>query len=146
MGFMESNQLQELILDLIQEEIETSRKSNDIDINFNLRRLKTLDLFTQWQRNLISEEEKEDFFKDFNKNKLRQRQLKREMRKFIMSLQIPLYYGLSKVNFHDTLNAIIRRVYFMLHEQEVADRDEVIKNKIQFGEKLKGLEKVKVGS
>ena len=43
---MEANQLQDLILDLIQEEIEISRKTDDVDINFNLRKLKTLDLYT----------------------------------------------------------------------------------------------------
>ena len=43
---MEANQLQDLILDLVQEEIEISRKTDDVDINFNLRKLKTLDLFT----------------------------------------------------------------------------------------------------
>ena len=43
---MDSNSLHELILDLIQEEIEISRKSDDKDIGFNLRKLKTLDLYT----------------------------------------------------------------------------------------------------
>lgn len=43
---MEANQLQDLILDLIQEEIEISRKTDDVDIHFNLRKLKTLDLYT----------------------------------------------------------------------------------------------------
>ena len=43
---MEASQLQDLILDLVQEEIEISRKTDDVDINFNLRKLKTLDLYT----------------------------------------------------------------------------------------------------
>ena len=47
-----------------------------------------------------------------------------------MSLQIPLYFGLSKVNFHDTLNAIIRRVYFILHDLNVSDRMMIIEKKV----------------
>ena len=43
---MEANSLEDLILDLIQEEIEISRKTDDVNINFNLRKLKTLDLYT----------------------------------------------------------------------------------------------------
>ena len=52
------------------------------------------------------------------------------MKKFLMSLQIPLYYGFSKVNFHDTLNAIIRRVYFILQELEVENRKMIIEKKV----------------
>lgn len=52
------------------------------------------------------------------------------MKKFLMSLQIPLYYSFSKVNFHDTLNAIIRRVYFILHELEVENRKMIIEKKL----------------
>ena len=52
------------------------------------------------------------------------------MKKFLMSLQIPLYYGFSKVNFHDTLNAIIRRVYFILQELEVENRKLIIEKKV----------------
>ena len=68
------------------------------------------------------------------------------MKKFIMSLQIPLYYSMSKVNFHDTLNAIIRRVYFILHELEVEQRRMIIETKTLAGENLKEDEKMKVGS
>ena len=68
------------------------------------------------------------------------------MKKFLMSLQIPLYYGLSKVNFQDTLNAIIRRVYFILHELEVENRNMIIQKKIDFGEQLKDDELMKAGS
>ena len=93
-----------------------------------------------------SPEDKEYFFKDFSVNKLRKRQLKREMKKFLMSLQIPLYYSFGKVNFHDTLNAIIRRVYFLLHELEVENRNLIIQKKIEFGERLKDEELMKVGS
>ena len=76
-------------------------------INFNLHKNKALELYTKWKRDLISVEEQQDFFLNWEQNSGRQRYLEREMRKFISSIQVPLYHNLKKIQFHDTLNGII---------------------------------------
>lgn len=95
---------------------------------------------------MITEEERQDFFKNWEQNSLKQRLLARYMRKFISSLQIPLYFGLTKIQFHDTLNGIIRTVYQLLHEKKVLDRENAIATKKRVGEELKKLEKIEPGS
>ena len=100
-----------MILDLIVEELEIINKSDDYSVNFNLHKFKALLFYTKWKRDMITEEERQDFFKNWEQNSLKQRLLARYMRKFISSLQIPLYFGLKKIQFHDTLNGIIRAVY-----------------------------------
>ena len=67
--------------------------------------MKGMELYTKWQRNLYTEED--TYFKDFERNKLQRRRLKREMNKLLRELKIPLYFSFSKIQFNDTLNAII---------------------------------------
>ena len=68
------------------------------------------------------------------------------MRSFIKELQIPLYFSFHSVQFHDTLNALIRRVYIRLHEKDVADRRDAIETKKLIKEKLKGLDAIEKSS
>ena len=126
-GVLDSSLLEDLIMDLIVEEIEIMKKKKvSGGVNFNLSKFKGLLYYTKWKRNIISEKERQTFFKDIEKKKLRKRQLRREMRRFIQELQIPLYFSFHYVQFHDTLNALIRRVYIRLHEKDVSDRRDAI--------------------
>ena len=146
-GLMDISKLEQLILDLIVEELEFMKNHDTLSINFNLHRFKALKLYTQWQRDMISDEEYEDnFFKDWHKNSSKHLYLKREMTRFISSLQIPLYFGLQKIQFNDTLNSIIRVVYQLLHEQTFSMRKEAIETKQRVGEQLGKLEKIKQGT
>ena len=61
--------------------------------------------------------------------------MRREMRRFVKDLAIPLYFKFKYVQFHDTLNGLIRAVYIRLHEKLVAERHAKIKTKIEIGEK-----------
>ena len=152
-GTIETSQLEPLILDLIVEELEIMKKAENsriksdvTSVNFNLRDFKALEFYTKWKRNMISEEERLDFFKNWEQNSGRQRYLERFMRKFISTLQIPLYFKLKKIQFHDTLNGIIRVVYSNMHEKKVMQREKTIATKKTVGEELRKLEKVEQGS
>lgn len=68
------------------------------------------------------------------------------MRRFIAALQIPLYSGLQKVQYHDTLNGIIRAVYLLMHSKKVEQRVQAIETKKRVGEQLNKLETVSLGS
>ena len=52
--------------------------------------------------------------------------MRREMRRFVRDLAVPLYFRFKYVQFHDTLNGLIRAVYIRLHEKMVAERKENI--------------------
>ena len=83
-------------MDLIEQEIKIKREDKKItNVNFNLSKVRTIALYTKWKRDLIDPNEDSDFFKDFEKNRRRQRQLRRKMREFISQLQVPLYNGLK---------------------------------------------------
>ena len=68
------------------------------------------------------------------------------MRRFIKELQIPLYFSFHSVQFHDTLNALIRRVYIRTHEKQVNERREAIETKKKIKERLKGLDAIEKSS
>lgn len=95
---------------------------------------------------MLDQEDKDGYFKEIERNVRRQRGLRREMLNFIKNLQIPLYAGLKKIQFHDTLNGIVHQVYNHMHEKMVTDRAEAIETKKAIGEKLKGLEGLTPGS
>ena len=125
-------------MDLVQEELALKAKDRNIhSINFNLSDFKAITLYTKWKRDLVTQEEQKEFFKDFEKNQRRQSFLSREMRRFISQLSIPLYYGFKQVQYHDTLNGIVRQIYTFMHKKVVLDRKERIQTKLQIGEKLK---------
>ena len=65
MGLADIWELEEIILDLIEEELEEKKNSDVTSINFNLHKNKALEFYTKWKRNLITEEEKQDFFKNW---------------------------------------------------------------------------------
>ena len=66
-------------------------------------------VYTKWRRGLLTEEDLQTkFFKNFNSDKRKKNLLKRSMRSFIASLVIPLYKGLTEIDYYDTLNAIVR--------------------------------------
>ena len=97
-GMMEAIKLEQLIMDLITKEIEICIKEKETyQTLFNLQGYRAITYFTKWKRDLIMEDEKLGFFHDFNKNSRRKRQLRREMRRFISKLEIPLYYDLKKI-------------------------------------------------
>ena len=70
--------------------------------------------------------------------------MRREMRRFVRDLAVPLYFRFKYVQFHDTLNGLIRAVYIRLHEKMVAERKENIQRKTNLGEfdTLRKLDKV----
>ena len=71
-------------MDLIVEELEIHKKEQNLKgVNFSLRNFRAVEAFTKWKRNLITEEDREKFFKDFERNKRFQKQLRRAMRNFI---------------------------------------------------------------
>lgn len=146
LGMIDIRKLEHLILDLIVEELEEKNKNNTFSINFNLHRFKALNLYTKWKRDMISEEEGQEFFKNWEKNFKYQRYLRRQMDKFIISLQIPLYFDLQKIQFHDTFNGIIRVAYQLIHESNVDMRELAIETKKRVGEELGKLEKIQPGS
>lgn len=100
----------------------------------------------KWKRDMLDEDEKNGYFKEIEKNKRRQRGLNREMSFYIKDLQIPLHDGLKKIQFHDTLVAIVRSVYVHLHKKMVTKRLEAIETKKEIGEQLKGNEGIAIGS
>ena len=106
--------------------------------------MKGVELYVKWQRNLYTKED--TYFKEFEKNMMHQRRLKREMNKLLIDLKIPLYYSFSKIQFNDTLNAIIQKVYKLMHEKVVDERDKMIERKLLQNEKLKGFESIEKGS
>jgi len=127
--------LENLILDLLVEEMKIIDKdASSESVNFNLHKFRVLKFYCKWKRNILSDHDRDGYFKDIKKNKRRQRGLKREMRRYIRLLQIPLYDGMRKVQFHDTLNGIIGTVYKLLHEKFVYDRRMRIETKIKIGE------------
>lgn len=103
------------------------------------------------KRNILDDNDHLGYFKDIDKNKMLRRGLKREMRRYIRLLQVPLYDGIAykstkRIQFHDTLNGIIYSVYKLMHKKAVKMRDERIETKIKVGEKLVGWESVEKGS
>ena len=59
-------------MDLIEDEIDKiEANSKGTDVNFNLHRLRAIYMYTKWKRDKITEEDRKDFFKDFNKNRRR---------------------------------------------------------------------------
>ena len=101
--------------------------------------------YTKWKRNLLDDADREGYFKEIEKNKLQQRVLARYMRSVIKRLAIPLYDGFKNIQFHDTLNGIIRFVYEYLHEKYVNDRIKTIETKIRVGTELHAFERINVG-
>lgn len=112
---MEVDSLENFIMDLIQDEIEMQNKGKEMKDNFKLCAHKPVAMFTKWKRNLLTEDDKCGYFKNFTRNKRRKRYLRRQMRNFISKLEIPLYFNLRQVQFHDTLNGIIRSTFYLTH-------------------------------
>ena len=138
--------LENLIMDLVIEELEIINKGSGVkDVNFNLHKFRVLGFYTKWKKGICDDEDREGYFKDIAKNKRRQRGMRREMRRFIRLLYIPLYDNMQKVQFHDTLNGIIDSVYKRLHEKFVFDRNQRIETKLEVGEPLNAMESMKVG-
>ena len=124
-------------MDLIVEEFELIKKSSrKKSYNFDLHKFRILAYYTKWKRGVADEKDREGFLKDIDKNTVRQRGLSRYMRTYIRKLMIPLYDGLKKIQFHDTLNGIIMSVYSRLHENYVKERIQRIETKIRVGDKL----------
>ena len=110
---MDVNSLENLIMDLISEELEIlTHKVNEQKAIFNLHMHRSVTMFTKWKRNLVNEEDRQGYFKNFHKNKRRKRYLRKEMRQFIIKLEIPLYFNLKMIQYHDTLNGIIRSTFY----------------------------------
>ena len=82
---MDAENLYDVIMDLIVEELDIM-KDGKKDVNFNLSKNRLLLYYTKWKRDLLDEEDKEGYFKQIERNKLRQRGLKRFMRNFVGSL------------------------------------------------------------
>lgn len=51
------------------------------------------------------------------------------MNKLLRELKIPLYFSFSKIQFNDTLNAIIQKVYNLMHAKVVEERLAAIETK-----------------
>ena len=68
------------------------------------------------------------------------------MRRFIKQLEVPLYDNMKNIQFHDTLNGIIGAVYTRMHKALVEERAQRIATKLEIGEKLVGLEAIRLGS
>ena len=90
--------------------------------------------YTKWKKDRISDDERNGFFKDIDKDTIKKRQMRREMRRFVRDLAVPLYFRFKYVQFHDTLNGIARVVYVRLHEKMVMERKEHIREKTRIGE------------
>ena len=74
-------------MDMIVEEGDIlSKDRNKQDCNFNLHKFFSIELYTKWKRNKLTEKDKVGYFRDFEKNSSRQRFLTREMNSFISSL------------------------------------------------------------
>lgn len=71
-GLMSVENLESFIMDLVEDEIDKIAENNKLtDVNFNLTRQRAIMLYTKWKRNKISDQDREDFFKDFDKNRRR---------------------------------------------------------------------------
>ena len=89
---MAISNLENLVMDLIVEEFEIMKHSKKVkEVNFNLHKFRILANYTKWMRELLNDDDRKGYFKDIEKNKRRQRGMRREMRIFIRKLQIPLY-------------------------------------------------------
>ena len=65
-GLIDASKLEELIMDLVVSELET--KTSYAKVNFSLLRYKAVVLFTKWKRNIITDEDRKGFFKEFEAN------------------------------------------------------------------------------
>ena len=70
---MDAIKLEQLIMDLISLEIEICINEKETQALFNLQGYRAITYFTKWKRDLILEEERLGFFRNFEKNKRRKR-------------------------------------------------------------------------
>ena len=123
-------------MDLIVEEIEL-RKKDGKESGLLLSNMRKILVYTKWKRGLLTEDDLQaKFFKNFEKDKRKKNILKRSMRTFIASLAVPLYDGLTKIDYYDTMNAIIRKSYLKIHRKLVKERETRIMTKKSIGETL----------
>lgn len=83
-GLIDVDKLVELIMDLVVSELDS--KTNYSKVKFSLLRYKAVVLFTKWKRNIITDEDRKGFFKEFDSNQRRKIYLRRHMRKLITSM------------------------------------------------------------
>ena len=68
------------------------------------------------------------------------------MNKLLRDLKIPLYFSFRKIQFNDTLNAIIQKVFFLMHERVVDKYATMIERKKTYNEKMTDFEALEKGS
>ena len=137
-GMIPIEDLHNIIMDLLIEEYKEIDKHNyhqDEDVYFNLHKKKVATLYLKWKvmdnqyqvdeeakRVLTKIYEETPELKDFKRNKRLQRHLERYMRKFIGSIEIPVYNRLKDYNFHDTLEGLLKRMFSEEHIRNYHER------------------------
>ena len=121
-GFIKIEDLSDLVVELTAKEFESvanNIQNDKLEILFNFRKSRVISLYTRWEKGIDLNSEE---LADIGKNTRLQRYLRKAMNQTVTQMKLPVYNGFKNYNYHDTLDALIKRSFSDKHEKNFEER------------------------